>query len=53
MKYHIATRTRNKLLSYALCNTLEEAKEQIGRYKHIWRVGIYQQDKLGYLKKIK
>lgn len=48
MKYHIATRTRTQLLTYATCDTLEEAKQNLARYAHIWRVHIYEQDKLGY-----
>jgi hypothetical protein len=52
MKYHIATRTRTRLFSYAICDTLEQAKTELNRYNHIWRIGIFEQDKLGNVHKV-
>jgi hypothetical protein len=53
MSYFIATRTRRQLLTYAVCDTLDEAKQQLQRYSHIWRVHIYESDNLGYTNIVK
>ena len=53
MTYHVATRTRTRLFSYSVCDTFEQAKERIQHYNHIWRIGIFEQDNLGNIKKVK
>lgn len=52
MKYHIATRTRTKLLTYSICETLAEARETLKNYSHVWRIAIYEQDKLGNITRV-
>ena len=52
MKYYIATRTRRRFLTYALYDTLEQAKENLQRYSHVWRIGIFEQDNQGYITKV-
>lgn len=53
MKYHVATRTRTQLFSYSVCDTLDEAKEALKRYAHVWRIRIYQQDEQGNITLVK
>ncbi len=45
--YHVATRTRTRLLTYAICDSLAQANEQLKRYNHVWRVAVYLQDNNG------
>ena len=53
MLYYVATRTRRQLLTYSICDTLEEASKAIKRYSHVWRIHIYSKDNLGNIKLVK
>lgn len=53
MSYQIATRTRTRLLTYAVCDNIEQAREQLIRYSHVWRVHIYQIDDKGNVSLVK
>lgn len=53
MSYQIATRTRTRLLTYAVCDSIEQAKKELVRYSHVWRIHIYQIDNQGNVSLVK
>lgn len=53
VRYYVATRTRKQTFVYSVCDTLDEAKRALSdRYSDVFRIGIYEYNIYGELRKV-
>lgn len=53
VRYYVATRTRKQTFIYSVCDTLDEAKQALAdRYSDVFRIGIYEYNIYGELRKV-